>query len=179
MDIEYLYSIVDLYLKNEDEHNKVNLNIQKKHEDIVFSFTMRKDNPDKTSIKIPLEKFNKHWYTFLNKYKGELLIIDEKYDYDKVKDTCYYYVLFKNGRIISFNDFSIMEINNLRNCLYQIRYNQEEIRVNLDDHKEMAYQPRLNLQTAGFSSYKTLFFVTIFLLDVFFISLWICKLLMK
>ncbi len=179
MDIEYLYSIIDLYLKNEDEHNKVNLNIQKKDSNIEFKFTMRHDNPDKTSFTVPLEEVNKYWYKFLNKYKEDLLIIDEKYDYDKVKDTCYYYVLFKNGRMISFDGFSLLEINSLRNCLYTIRIDQEEIRVNLDEHKQMAYQPKLNLQTAGFSSYKTLFFVTLFILDVFVLSLWICKLLMK
>ncbi len=179
MDIGYLYSIIDLYLKNENEHNKVNLNIQKKDSNIEFNFTMRSDTPDKTSFIVPLETLNKYWYDFLNKYKGDLLIIDEKYDYDKVNDTCYYYVLFKNGRVISFNGFSIMEINSLRNCLYTIRIDQEEIRVNLDEKKEMAYQPPLNLQTAGFSSYKTLFFVTLFILDIFVLSLWVCKLLMN
>ena len=179
MNIEYLYGIIDLYLKNEDEHNKANLNIQKKDNKIEFNFTMRKDNPDKTTFMLPLEMVNKYWYDFLNKFKDEQMIIDERYDYDKVKETCYYYVLFKNGRIISFNDFTIMEVNSLRNCLYTIRIDQEEIRVNLDDKKEMAYQPKLNLQTAGFSSFKTIFFITLFILDILVLSLWICKLLMK
>ena len=179
MNIEYLYSIIDLYLKNEDEHNKVNLNIQKKDGNIEFSFTMRKDNPDKTSFMVPIEIVNNYWYDFLNKYKTNQMIIDEKYDYDKVKETCYYYVLFKNGRMMSFRDFSIIEINSLRNCLYSIRINQEEIRVNLSDDKESLYQPNLKLQTAGFSSFKTIFFITLFILDIFVISLWICKILMK
>ena len=178
MNIEYLYSIIELYLNNENEKDKVHLNIQKKDNNIEFSFTMRK-NPDKTTFVLPLDEVNNYWYDFLNKYKEELLIIDEKYEYDKVNDTCYYYVLFKNGRVLSFHGFNIMEINSLRNCLYSIRINSDEIRVNLKEEKEPQYKPKLTLQTAGFSSFKTLFFITLFILDVFIVSLWICKMLMK
>ena len=179
MNIEYLYSIIDLYLKNENENNKVNLNIQKKDEDIEFKFTMRNDNPDKTIFKLPLAEVNNYWYDFLNKYKSDLLIIDEKYEYDKVSNTCYYYVLFKNGRIISFNGFSIIEINSLRNCLYTIRINSDEIRVDLDEKKETKYRPQLKLQATGFSTFKTILFVTLIILDIVVISLWILKVLTK
>ena len=178
MNIEYLYSIIDLYLKNEDENSKAHLNIQKKDNDIEFSFAMR-SSPDKTNFLLPLDLVNNYWYTFLNKYKSDLLIIDEKYEYDKVNNTCYYYVLFKNGRVLSFNGFNIMEINSLRNCLYTIRINSDEIRVKTDEEIEPKYKPQLNLQVAGFSSFKTLFFITLFILDIFMVSLWICKLLMK
>ena len=178
MNIEYLYSITYLYFKNEDEHNKVNLNIQKKDNDIEFNFSMKK-NPDKTTFLIPLEIVNNYWYDFLNKYKNELLIIDEKYEYDKVNSTCYYYVLFKNGRVLSFNNFTIIEINKLRNCLYNIRINSEEIRVNLEEEKTLQYKPNMLLQQFGFSTFKTIFFITLFILDIFVVSLWICKILMK
>lgn len=179
MNIEYLYSIINLYLKNENEKNKACLNIQKKDSNIEFKFTMRSDNPDKTIFMLPLELVNKYWYNFLNKYKDNLLVIDEKYNYDSVKNTCYYYVLFKNGRTLSFDGFSITEINSLRNCLYTIRIDSDEIRVNLEEDKKPKYQPQLNLQTAGFSSFKIIFFITLFILDIFVVSLWICKILIK
>ena len=180
MNIGYLYSIIDLYLKNEDDKNRVCLNIQKEDNNIKFNFTMRYDNPDKTTFLIPIEIVNNYWYDFLNKYKEDLLIIDEKYEYDKVKNTCYYYVLFKNGRTLTFNGFTIIEINGIRNCLYTIRINSSEIRVNLEE-KELTFKPKSNvlLQQAGFSSFKTIFFISLFILDVFVVSLWICKLFMK
>ena len=179
MNIEYLYSIIDLYLKNENDNSKICLNIRKIDNNIEFKFTMRRDNPDKTVVMLPLEQVNNYWYDFLNKYKSNLLIIDEKYKYKKENDTCHYDVLFVNGRTISFDGFSIIEINGLRNCLYTIRIDSEEIRVNLDEEKDPKYKPQLNMQVAGFSSFKTLFFVTLFILDIFMVSLWICKLLMK
>ncbi len=179
MNIDYLYSVIDLYLKNENEHSKTNLNIQKADNNIQFSFTMKEDNPDKTTFYLPIDLVNNYWYYLLNRYKKDLLIIDEKYEYDKVKNTCYYYVLFKNGRIISFNGFSIVEINGLRNCLYSIRINEEEIRINLEPEKETLYQPMLSLQHAGFSTFKTIFFITLFILDILVISLWVCKIFIK
>ena len=179
MDIGYLYSIIDLYLKNENDDNKICLNVQKLDNNIEFKFTMRRDNPDKTVVVLPIELINNYWYDFLNKYKNNLLIIDEKYKYKKENDTCYYEVLFVNGRTISFDGFSIIEINGIRNCLYTIRIDSDEIRVNKDEEIEPKYKPQLNLQVAGFSSYKTLFFITLFILDIFMVSLWVCKLLMK
>lgn len=179
MDIGYLYSIIDLYLNNENDSNKTALSIQKNDDNIEFRFTMRHDNPDKTIFTLPTIVVNDYWYKFLNKYKADLMIIDEKYEYDKVKETCYYYVLLQNGRTISFDGFSVIEINGIRNCLYTIRIDSDEIRVNKDEEIEPKYKPQLNLQVAGFSSYKTLFFITLFILDIFMVSLWVCKLLMK
>ena len=179
MDIGYLYSIIDLYLKNEDDSNKTSLNIRRIDNNIEFRFTMKHDNPDKTIFTIPVEVVNNYWYKFLNKYKSDLMIIDEKYEYDKVKKTCYYYLLLLNGRTLSFDGFSITEINGIRNCLYSIRIDSDEIRVNLDEEIEPKYKPQLRLQTAGFSSFKTIFVVTLVLLDVLVVSLWVCKLLMK
>ena len=108
------------------------------------------------------------------------MIIDEKYNYNKVDETCYYYVLFNNGRTLSFDGFTVLELNNIRNLLYGININKDEIRVDaIDDEKEMAYKPQLRLQQAGFSSYGALFLVVLFFADILVISLWIFKLLTK
>ena len=178
MDLGYLFSIVDLYLKKEKDNKKTTLNIKKNEDKIEFSFGMKLSN-EKTTFQIPFEIVNSKLNELLNIYKQDMMIIDEKYNYDNAKNTCYYYVLFKNGRTLSFDGFSILEINNIRNVLYNIRINTEEIRVNLKEEKEMVYKPKLNLQQAGFASYTTIFLIALFFVDIFVIALWICKILMK
>ena len=107
-----------------------------------------------------------------------MLIIDEKY---KEKNGFYdYSVKFKNGRSLTFSNFSLIDINNLRNILFDINIRKDEIRVQLDNEKEeikMNYKPRL--QETGFVSFKSIFMITILFLDIFIVSLWICKILIK
>lgn len=172
MNIDYLYSIVELYLKKETKDRKTFLIIKKFDDNIEFSFGMKNDIEDKTKFNIPTEEFNNHLADFLNKYKEELMIIDEKYTCDNISGNCNYFVLFNTGRSISFKGFSVLAMNNVRNILYDIRINQNEIRVEeINAKKQMIYQPRLRLQQAGFSSYVTLFLVVVFFVVVLVISL--------
>ena len=180
MNVDYLYSIVNLYLKKETENRKTILSIKKSEDAIEFDFNMNNNNTDKTNFVIPSEDFNNNIIDFINIYKEDLMIIDEKYTNNKVDGTCYYYVLFKNGRSISFNGFTILEMNNIRNILYDIKINREELRVtSIDEEKQMPYTPRLRLQQAGFSSYATLFLVVLFFADIFVIALWVFKIIFK
>ena len=180
MNIDYLYSIVELYLKKEKDGKRTYLNIKKLDDNVEFSFNMGKVDDDKTEFKLPYEEFSQRMLDFLKKYKEDLNTIDEKYDYDSINDKCNYFVLFNTGRSISFKGFSVLEMNNLRNILYDININQEEVRVNeIDEQKQMVYQPRLRLQQAGFSSFATIFLITIFFADIFVIALWIFKSLLK
>ena len=65
-------------------------------------------------------------------------------------------------------------MNFVRNILYDIKINQNEIRLDaIEEKKEMAYKPRVRLQQAGFSSYATLFLVVIFFAAVLIISLFL------
>ncbi len=175
----YLDSIIELYLRKEKNNRRTNLTMKKKDDKIEFSFNMKMDDPDKTIFSLPIEMVNSHFQEFLNMYKEDLLIIDEKYDYDSTNNTCYYYVEFKNGRVLSMHGFSILEINNIRNILYNIKIHAEELRVNPKEEKEMVYKPKTVLQQAGFASYFTIFLITLFFVDIFVIALWVCKLLMK
>lgn len=180
MNIDYLYSIINLYLKREEDSKKTILNIKKLNDQVEFSFHMKTVKDDKTTFVIPYEEFNKNISEIVNKFKQELMIIDEKYNYDNVNSTCYYYVLFNSGRVISFDGFSIIEMNNIRNNLYDIKIHQEEIRVDdVKEEKEMAYKPRIHLQEAGFSSYATLLLMVMFFIDLLVVTLWIIKTFMK
>ena len=174
MDIDYLYSIVDLYLKKEKDNKRTYLNIKKLDDHVEFSFSMKNEAEDKTESKLSYEDFNARMLDFLTRFKEDLMIIDEKYDCDSISGKCNYFVLFNNGRSISFKGFSVLEMNNLRNMLYNININQNEIRVNeIDKKKEMVYQPRLRLQQAGFSSFATIFLIAIFFVGILVIALWV------
>jgi hypothetical protein len=176
MNTGYLYSIINLYQKKEIDNKRTILNIKKINDNVEFSFNMKNTNDDKTTFLIPLNDYNLYYIDLFKTYKDDLMIIDEKYNYDNVTNTCYYYVLFNSGRSISFNGFSIVEMNNVRNVLYDIKINKNEVRLDsIEKEKEMAYKPRLRLAQAGFSSYATLFFVVIFFLAVLIISLFVFK----
>ena len=176
MNISYLYSIISLYLKKEIDNKRTVLNIKKLDNNIEFSFNTKNNNEDKTTFVISSDEYNQYQIDLLKCFKEDLMIIDEKYSYDNVTSTCYYYVLFNTGRSITFNGFTILEMNNVRNILYDIKINQNEVRVEeIEKSKEMAYKPRLRLAQAGFSSYATLFLVVIFFLAVLIISLFVFK----
>ena len=177
MNINYLYSMVNLYLKNENDHQRLKINITKKEDSVLFSFNMKKEDIDKTSIKLPMQIVNEHFYDIIQLFKGDLLIIDEKYDYDKVKDECYYYIKLNNGRMIIFNGFSLMELNTIRNIIYNIDIRQDEIRIGKEE--EEILPNKWNLKYAGFISPVTIFLVTIIILVVFVISLLIFSLVTK
>ena len=172
MNKEYLYSIVNLYLNRETDKQKTSLNIVKQDDQIEFNFNMNKTDIENTSFVIPFDVYNDNLIDFIKQFKENLMIIDEKYDYNNLNKTCYYYVLFKNGRNISFNGFTILEMNNIRNILYGININRDELRVNhIKEEKQMAYRPRLNLQQTGFTSYATLFLSVLLFIGVLVIVL--------
>ena len=82
--------------------------------------------------------------------------------------------------MLSFDGFSMLEINNLRNILYNITNNSNDILLeNINKEKKMAYNPNYRLAEAGFTSYYTLFLVALYLTDAFLIALWIFKVIIK
>ena len=173
MDIGYLYNIIDLYFRNEKEDSRTNLNIRKNEEEVVFSFNMNENDLDKTSFTLPFDDVKKEIANIVNIYKEDMVIIKEEYvDEDNPR----YYAIFQNGRMLSFDGFSITEINNLRNILYNITINSDEIRLDeIEKEQKIAYNPNYRLQQAGFASYSTLFLVALYLTDVFLIALWVFK----
>ena len=175
MNYNYIYSIIELYLKNENDKKKVNLNIIKTNDKIYFDFDMKKDQNSQSSFFLPIDVINNYLENILKKYKANLLIIDEKYQLDSTKKNSKYIVSFNNGRILSLSNFSILEINNIRNILYNIDLRKEEIRVKLDDKEEikMNYKPML-LET-GFVRGSSIFLLAILFADIFIVSLWFFK----
>ena len=179
MNIDYLFSIFDLYLHNEKKDKKINFSMIKKDDMIEFNFAMQDSLDDKTNFTLPLDIVNSNLEKIINTYKDNLMIIDEKYSYSP-NNTAYYYVIFQNGRTFSCDGFSVLELNNIRNILYNISIHKEEIRVDdINNKKQMVYKPKMRLQQTGFTSVVTLLLGVLFFADILVIALWIFKLITK
>ena len=177
MDYNYVYNLMDLYIKNEDGTQKFVLNITKSFDKVVLKFKMNNKSTDSTTFDLPLQIVNNYIHKIIKEFKDDNLVIDEKYELDSQNRNCVYLVKFSNGRLLSFNNFSVIEINNIRNILYNITIRQEELRMSNDniDNIKMNYIPRL--QETGFTKSSSLFLLVIFFADVFMISLFVFKLL--
>ena len=178
MDINYLYSIVNLYLTKEDDYKKTNLSITKGIDNLIqFNFNMNKNDSETTSFKVisDLVLEEKNFDNFIKMYKQNNMIIDEKYDFDKINNTCYYYIMLNNGRCVSFRNFSLIELNNIRNIIYNIKFQKEEIRIVFEEEKELKKPVSYRLQQAGFTSFKTLIIAIVLFLSIILLSLWIFK----
>lgn len=164
MNISYFMSVLELYLTKEKEH-KTNLKITKhQNEKIKINFTMNHDLNETTNFFVLYEDFmeNDNLCEFLQKYKSNLIILDEKYEYDKLSEICYYAITLANGRTLSFKNFTLDEVNRIRNLIYNINYHPEEIKIVLDEFDKSGYYiPKLLLGQTGFVSYLTLFLVVL------------------
>jgi hypothetical protein len=113
---------------------------------IAFNFNMDENDLDKTSFTVDLNIIMENMNNILNTYKDKLMIIDEKFNKN---NGSHYIVMFQNGRKISFDNFSLLEINNIRNILYDINIYSEEIRLDdISQEKKMVYVPKKELQQA-------------------------------
>ena len=171
MNLGYLYSIINLYVKRENKTKKACLSIVRKNENIEFSFYMHDNINDKTLVTLPLDIVLENRQEILNMYKDAKIVISENNI-----DNCYT-ITFNNGRTLSFLNFSLSEINDWRNSLYNISIRNEEMRITLPLN-ETFEKKNLRLQIAGFSSYLTLLFSVAFLSTVFLTSLLLWKVLL-
>ena len=171
MNLGYLYSIINLYIKNEKDNRKCNLLIEKNNDNILFSFNMQHTNHDKTTLTLPLDIVLLNKNEILKLYKNNLIIIDEKYDTND--NICEYLVKFQNGRQLLFRGFTLLEINDLRNSLYNITLFKDEIRIKFDNNENHSLTPNLKLKNTGYTSFLSLFVNVLFTVDALLIILWV------
>lgn len=178
MNISYFMSVLELYLSKEGQY-KTNLSIVKYlNGKIKINFTMNHDMNEATSFFVGYDMFmtKENLQDFLISYKRSLIIIDEKYEYNKTNEICYYCITLSNGRILSFKNFSLEEINNIRNLVYDINYQPEEIKIVLDENEKSGYYHQgLLLGQTGFASFLTFFVIIFVIVNVLIIALWIFK----
>ena len=56
MKYSYVYNIIELYIKNENDVKKVDFNLTKNNENVTLELNMKNDSENKTSISIPWNK---------------------------------------------------------------------------------------------------------------------------
>lgn len=175
MNIDYLYSIINLYLKREKDTSRTNMVISKKEDNLEFNVNMQENDPNKTIFVFPYDIFAENMDNILSLYKDNILVIKEDYKYNKDSDTCKYTVEFKNGRKISFKGFSIHDVNKIRNSIYNITIDKEKIRLNINDNLDfdMKYQNNFKYSYAGFTSMKEVLFISVFFFVVLVVSLFL------
>lgn len=170
MNIDYLYSIMNLYFRKEDKDNKTNMKIVKKNDNVEFNFNMNLNDPNKTCFFFPMDLFDENLDTLLSLYKDSSVIIDEKYSYDRKKDYCKYYAQFKNGRKMQLNGFEISYINKIRYSLYNKNIKINELNLKFND--ELNYESgQLTPAYSGFASFKSILLISIFFLVILVVSL--------
>jgi len=172
MNIDYLYNVLNLYLSKEKDKKTI-LTISKGSK-YTFAFGVEgDDNATKVYIKdedVSIELLK----DIITKYKDNSIVIDDKYKLDNEKKTCKYESLFNTGRKIVFNRFTLEEANLLRNIIYNISIDNNELRINIEtQEKEIPYN--LRLKQAGFTSFVTIFLIGLFVVDFIVIILWIFK----
>lgn len=174
MDIENLYKVMLLYLSKEDNCSVI-LSITKYSDVVDFSFSMTNYPEDITIVTISKDNVDADLLIdLIHKFKGDLLVIDDKYNFNKEKNICKYESTFNTGRKIIFKKFKLEEVNFLRNVIYNIDIYDNDIRIELDKkEEEIPYNARLRV--SGFSSYITIFLVALAALDIILVALWIFK----
>ena len=174
MDIENLYKVMKLYLEKENNCSVI-LTITKYSDVVDFSFSMTNYPEDITIVSINKANVNADLLIdIIRSFKSDLLVIDDKYDFNKEKNICKYESIFNTGREIIFKNFKLEEVNLLRNVIYNIDIYDPNIHINVDEEeKEIPYNARLKV--SGFSSYITIFLVALGALDIIMIILWIYK----
>ncbi len=172
MDLNYLLSILDLYLlKEQSDHLIIEIhdnNIIK----VECSYASSKIN--KTYVKIDKNIFFDNLNFIISKIQSNLNIKNEVYN-DNI-----YKVIFDNNREISFIKFNNKDLINIRNSFNNTidNFSFEKIEVDNNINYNKIYKETKKNKfsySLGFSSFMTIFLTSIWFLDILLIALWIFK----
>ena len=174
MNISYLISVLDLYLKKTNE--KLNIEMIKYDEYIKFNFFYDSSSINKTYISVDIDSFNRFSKILFSKMKKNEDIVEELID-----DNNNYVIKFKN-RTITFCWFEKNELENIRSY-FDIKNKSftfdkvmsNEIITNEKYEDKVVNKNHKFAFSMGFSSFITIFLSAIWFLDIFMIALWIFK----
>lgn len=174
MDIDNLFKVMQLYLDKEDDSSII-LSISKYDDFIDFSFSMSNYPEDLTIVSINKQNVDIDLIIKIIKtIKDNQLVIDDKYDFNKEKNTCRYESTLNSGRKIIFKNFKLDAVNLFRNIIYNIDLYDNDIHIDVEEkEEEIPYNARLRV--SGFTSFITIFLVALGALDIIVIILWIFK----
>ena len=170
MNISYLLSVIDLYLKK--TYEELNIEVIKYDGYIKFNFFYTTSSINKTYISIDMNTFYNFAKTIFNNIQKKENITEEFID-----ENNNYVIKFKN-KIIKFSWFNNEELQKIRsnfitnnafvfNTITNENEKYEDKLINNKDYK-LSF-------SFGFTSFITIFLSAIWFLDIFMIALWIFK----
>ena len=177
MNISYLISVLDLYLKKTNE--KLNIEIIKYDDYIKFNFYYDSSSINKTYISVDNDSFWRFSKILFSKIQKSEDIVEELID-----ENNNYIVKFKN-RVVSFSWFEKEQLKNIRNYFevnnkdffFDRIHTQEEINDIEKYEDKLTNKNQKFAFSMGFSSFITIFLSAIWFLDIFMIAIWIFKVL--
>ena len=174
MNMNYLLSILDLYLLKEN-NNPLIIELINNNNIVKFELSYLNSYEDKTYIKLDKEIFFKDIKYFLDKIQSNLDIKSESIDNN------IYNITFSNNRKINFINFDVKDIELIRNNLNHTNYELMFKENKTETYNEILKENKSNQKLAfsmGFSGFITIFLTAIWFLDIFMIALWIFKIVM-
>ena len=172
MNVSYLLSVIDLYLKK--AYEELNIEVIKYDEYVKFNFFYESSSINKTYISVDMNTFWTFLKTISSKIQKKETVLEEL-----INENDLYTITFKN-RKISFSWFNVSELKKIRETF---NTNNLEFKFNQSENIEEKYEKKLVNQknnykfafSMGFSSFITIFLSAIWFLDIFMIALWIFK----
>jgi len=177
MNISYLISVLDLYLRKTNE--QLNIEIIKYDDYIKFNFFYDSSSINKTYISVDIDSFEKFSKILFSKIQKSEDIIEERVD-----ENNNYIINFKN-RIVTFSWFKKEELENIRKYfdVNDKDFSFDRVHTKEESNNLEKYEDKLTNKnqkfafSMGFSSFITIFLSAIWFLDIFMIALWIFKVL--
>jgi len=172
MDLNYLLSILDLYLlKEQSDHLIIEI-----HDNNIIKVecAYASSSLNKTYVKVNKDIFFENLNYIISKIQSNLNIKNELYNNNIYK------VIFNNNREISFIKFKNEDLikirNSFNNTIDNFSFNKIEI-DNTINYNEIYKENKKNKvsYSLGFSSFITIFLTSIWFLDILLIALWIFK----
>ncbi len=185
MNISYLVSILDLYLKKETKEKILIIDITKSNNIIKVDFSYSNTHSNKTYVKLESNVFFDNLKYLINKCQKNLDIKNENINNNT------YTINFSNNRQINFNNFDDNELSAIRNSFDNLVIDiigntsvlntvslKDEVKENKEESYNEIYKETKKKKLSfsmGFSSFITIFLTAIWFLDIFMIALWIFK----
>ena len=172
MNISYLLSVIDLYLKK--AYEELNIDVIKYDGYVKFNFFYKSSSINKTYISIDNDTFERFSKTIFQNIQKKSPIDEELID-----DNNNYIIKMKN-KIITFSWFTNDELEKIRknfNTTNEFIFNKIENNKKIEKYEDKLLNSNNNkfAFSMGFSSFITIFLTAIWFLDIFMIALWIFK----
>lgn len=163
MNINYLLSILDLYLLKQKEQILI-IQVDNQTNQVKINFSYSNDYFNKTFVKISKEEFFTNIELIQTKIKANYNLKEEKYFNNN-------YLLDYEMRKINFFNFSLEELKKIHQAFFQ----NDDFTFELENNQtyeniQKQQTPKLGF-SMGFASYLTLLISSVFFLDIFMIAL--------